>query len=45
MVRKRATSIASYGDVEENCTNKLLLKDKDTRIFFDFGMPFGMKKL
>jgi mRNA degradation ribonuclease J1/J2 len=42
---KNTTSITLYGGVNEIGGNKLLLKDKDTRIFFDFGMPFGMKKL
>lgn len=42
---KNTTSITLYGGVNEIGGNKLLLKDKDTRIFFDFGMLFGMKKL
>jgi len=42
---KNTTSITLYGGVNEIGGNKLLLKDKDTRVFFDFGMSFGMKKL
>ena len=42
---KNTTSITLYGGVNEIGGNKLLLKDKDTRIFFDFGMPFGLKRL
>jgi ribonuclease J len=30
--------------VNEIGGNKILLKDRDTRILFDFGMSFGMKK-
>jgi len=42
---KNTTSITLYGGVNEIGGNKLLLKDRDTRVFFDFGMSFGMKKL
>jgi ribonuclease J len=32
-----------YGGVKEIGGNKILLQDKDTRIFFDFGMSFGKR--
>jgi mRNA degradation ribonuclease J1/J2 len=44
MVRN-TTSITLYGGVNEIGGNRLLLKDKDIRIFFDFGMSFDLKKL
>ena len=44
MVR-RETILTFYGGVNEIGGNKILLKDGDTKIFFDFGMSFGMKKL
>jgi len=40
---KRETSLTFYGGVNEIGGNKILLRDRDTRIFFDFGMSFGMK--
>jgi ribonuclease J len=41
---KNDTSLVFYGGVNEIGGNKILLKDGDTRILFDFGMSFGMKK-
>jgi len=38
------TSLTFYGGVGEIGGNKILLKDRDTRVFFDFGMSIGMKK-
>jgi predicted metal-dependent RNase len=40
---KNTASITLCGGVDEIGGDKLLLKDKDTRVFFDFGMSFGMK--
>ncbi len=42
---KIETSLTFYGGVNEIGGNKILLKDGDTKIFFDFGMSFGMKRL
>lgn len=42
---KLETSLTFYGGVNEIGGNKILLKDGDTKIFFDFGMSFGMKRL
>lgn len=41
---KRETTLTFYGGVNEIGGNKILLKDRDTSVFFDFGMSFGMKK-
>jgi ribonuclease J len=41
---KNTTSLTFYGGVDEIGGNKILLKDGDTKIFFDFGMSFSMKK-
>jgi ribonuclease J len=41
---KQETTITFHGGVEEIGGNKILVKDKDTRVFFDFGMSFSMKK-
>ena len=41
---RRETSLTFYGGVDEIGGNKILLRDGDTRVFFDFGMSFGMKK-
>jgi ribonuclease J len=41
---KLETSLTFYGGVNEIGGNKILLKDGDTKIFFDFGMSFGMKR-
>lgn len=44
MVKQGAT-LTFYGGVNEIGGNKILVKDGDTKVFFDFGMSFGMKKL
>ena len=41
---KSTTSLTFYGGVDEIGGNKILLKDGDTKVFFDFGMSFSMKK-
>ncbi len=41
---KNTTSLTFYGGVNEIGGNKILLQDRDTRVFFDFGMSFAMKK-
>jgi len=41
---KNATTLAFYGGVNEIGGNKILLQDGDTRLFFDFGMSYAMKK-
>lgn len=41
---KRETTITFHGGVEEIGGNKILVKDKGTKVFFDFGMSFSMKK-
>jgi ribonuclease J len=41
---KNATTLTFYGGVNEIGGNKILLQDVDTRVFFDFGMSFAMKK-
>lgn len=35
-------SITVYSGVNQIGGNKILLEDKDTRVFFDFGEPFGL---
>jgi len=35
------TSLTFYGGINEIGGNKILLEDKDTRVFFDFGMSFA----
>jgi ribonuclease J len=40
---KNETSLTFYGGVNEIGGNKILLKDRDTKIFFDFGMSFTAK--
>jgi ribonuclease J len=42
---KNETSLTFYGGVDEIGGNKILLEDRGTRVFFDFGMSFAMKKL
>ena len=37
------TSLTFYGGVDEIGGNKILLQDKDTKIFLDFGMSFGKR--
>lgn len=34
-----------YGGIEEIGGNQILLEDADTRLFFDFGLPFGRRSL
>jgi ribonuclease J len=41
---KNKTTLIFYGGVDEIGGNKILLQDRDTRVFFDFGMSFAMKK-
>jgi len=41
---KNETTLTFYGGVNEIGGNKVLLKDRDTKVFFDFGMSFAMKK-
>jgi ribonuclease J len=43
MVR-RETVLTFYGGVNEIGGNKILLKDGDTKVFFDFGMSFALKR-
>ena len=42
MVKPR-TTLTFYGGVGEVGGNKILLKDRDTSIFLDFGMPFSIR--
>jgi len=42
---KHGTTLSFYGGVDEIGGNKILLKDGDTKVFFDFGMSLGMRKL
>jgi ribonuclease J len=37
------TTLTFYGGVNEVGGNKILLKDRDTKIFLDFGMPFALR--
>jgi ribonuclease J len=37
---KSQTSLTFYGGVNEIGGNKILIQDKATRVFFDFGMSF-----
>jgi len=39
------TSLTFYGGVNEIGGNKILLQDRGTKIFFDFGMSFSTRKL
>lgn len=41
---KNETTLSFHGGVNEIGGNKILLKDRDTKVFFDFGMSFAMKK-
>ncbi|MEM3641590.1 MAG: MBL fold metallo-hydrolase [Candidatus Bathyarchaeia archaeon] len=41
---KPKTTLIFYGGVNEIGGNKILIQDTDTRVFFDFGMSFSMKK-
>jgi len=38
------TSLTFYGGVNEIGGNKILLEDKDTKVFLDFGKSFGRRK-
>jgi len=38
------TTLTIYGGVNEIGGNKILIQDRDTRVFFDFGMSFSAKK-
>ncbi|NWG11731.1 MBL fold metallo-hydrolase [Candidatus Bathyarchaeota archaeon] len=42
---KHTTTLSFYGGVNEIGGNKILLKDRDTKIFLDFGMSYALKKL
>jgi len=41
---KHYTTLTFYGGVDEIGGNKILLQDRNTKVFFDFGMSFAMKK-
>lgn len=41
---KDETVLTFYGGVNEIGGNKILLRDRDTRVFFDFGMSFALRK-
>ena len=41
---KGNTSLTFYGGVDEIGGNKILLQDRGTKIFLDFGMSFALKK-
>jgi ribonuclease J len=41
---KLSTSLTFYGGVDEIGGNKILLQDRGTKIFLDFGMSFALKK-
>jgi ribonuclease J len=41
---KHDTTLTFYGGVNEIGGNKILLQDRDTKVFFDFGMSFAMRK-
>lgn len=41
---KNQTTLTFYGGVNEIGGNKILLQDRATKIFFDFGMSFSAKK-
>jgi len=43
MVKRKAT-LTFYGGVNEIGGNKILLQDRDVKVFFDFGMSFSLKK-
>jgi ribonuclease J len=42
---KNSTTLTFHGGVDEIGGNKILLRDRDTRVFLDFGMSYSMKKL
>jgi len=37
------TSLTFFGGVNEIGGNKILLEDKDTKVFLDFGLSFGVR--
>ncbi len=39
----KALSVTVYGGADQIGGNKILLEDRDTRVFLDFGEPFGLK--
>ncbi len=41
---KNNTTLTFHGGVNEIGGNKILLQDRGTKVFFDFGMSFSMKK-
>ncbi|MCX8150268.1 MAG: MBL fold metallo-hydrolase [Candidatus Bathyarchaeota archaeon] len=41
---KNNTTLTFYGGVNEIGGNKILIQDRDTRVFLDFGMSFSIKK-
>jgi len=41
---KGNTSLTFYGGVDEIGGNKILLQDRGTKLFLDFGMSFALKK-
>jgi ribonuclease J len=41
---KHSTTLSFYGGVNEIGGNKILLQDRDTRIFLDFGTSFALKQ-
>lgn len=41
---KQKTTLTFYGGVNEIGGNKILLQDRDVKVFFDFGMSFALKK-
>jgi ribonuclease J len=41
---KHKTALTFYGGVNEIGGNKILLQDRDVKVFFDFGMSFALKK-
>ena len=41
---KNQTTLTFYGGVNEIGGNKILLQDRGTKVFFDFGMSFTAKK-
>jgi len=41
---KHKTVLKFYGGVNEIGGNKILLQDRDVKVFFDFGMSFALKK-
>ena len=41
---KCKTTLTFYGGVNEIGGNKILLQDRDVKVFFDFGMSFALKK-